>query len=341
MKYFTMKHKMLFNILIFVSFFGAITSCKQITRDDKTESAQINSPLPSWNDGQSKTAILNFVDEVSDEKSGNYVPAEDRIAVFDNDGTLWIEKPLYIPVEFEIAWLKEESKKNPEILDNKLYKGLAEGDMSVLKDYNTFQLIEQLFAAHAGQEVGDYMQDAETFLDTAKHEKYGQLYKNLVYKPMLELVSYLQENDFNVFIVTGGEIDFLRSVSMEIYNIPPENVIGSSIKYKYVETENGSELIRTGEIGSANDKFVKPTNIQLHIGKKPIFAAGNSDGDYEMMEYTLSGDGPSMAILIHHDDADREYVYLHGTERAIEDAKKQGWYVVSMKDDFKKVFETE
>jgi hydroxymethylpyrimidine pyrophosphatase-like HAD family hydrolase len=164
------------------------------------------------------------------------------------------------------------------------------------------------------------------------------LYKHLTYDPMVELVTYLQESDFTVFIVTGGEIDFVRSVSEEIYNIPPEMVVGSNVKYEYVSNNDGVELIRTKELNSANDKYVKPPNIQLHIGKKPIFAAGNSDGDYEMMEYTLSGNGPAMAILVHHDDAEREYVYMHGTEKAIEDAKAQGWYVVSIKEDFKEVF---
>ncbi len=222
-------------------------------------------------------------------------------------------------------------------LKNDLYKGLAEHDLTVLKNYNTLELIEQLFTAHQGQFVDDYMRDAATFLDTAKHQKYSMLYRDLPYSPMLELLAYLQDSDFEVFIVTGGEIDFLRSISMQIYNVSPENVVGSSVKYKY-DTENAS-VVRTGELGSANDKHVKPANIQLHIGKKPIFAAGNSDGDYEMMEYTLSGDGLSMAILVNHDDAEREYVYMHGTEKAVKDAKTKGWYIVSMKNDFEEVFE--
>ena len=334
-----MKNNPFINLLISLAIIGFAVSCNPSTEGHTTESAQTSAPLPSWNEGANKTAIIDFVKKVTDQNSKSYVPVADRIAVFDNDGTLWIEKPLYIPIEFEIAWLQQKSKSNPELLDNKLYKGLAEGDMSVLKEYNTFQLIEQLFAVHAGQEVSEYLQDSRAFLDTEKHPKYDMLFKNLTYDPMVELVDYLQQNNFNVYIVTGGEMDFLRSVSEEIYNIPPENVVGSSVKYKYVDNADGSELIRTADIGSANDKYVKPANIQLHIGKKPIFAAGNSDGDYEMMEYTLSGEGPSMAILVNHDDAEREYVYMHGTEKAIEDAKTKGWHVVSMKDDFKSVFE--
>jgi len=319
--------------LVFV--FSVLMSCDQ--QPEKT-TAVISVSLPSWNEGENKNAILNFVEKVTDKNSKSFVPVEDRIAVFDNDGTLWIEKPLYIPIEFEIAWLQHEVKSNHELLKNVLYKGLVEDDMDVLKQYNTFQLIEQLFAAHAGQEVDDYLDDASVFLDTAKHQRYNILFKHLTYKPMVDLVNFLQKNDFNVFIVTGGEIDFLRAVSEEIYNIPLENVIGSSVKYKFVSRADGTRLIRTADIGSANDKYVKPTNIQLHIGKKPIFAAGNSDGDYEMMQYTLSGDGPSLALLIHHDDKEREYEYMHGTEKAVNDAKSKGWNVVSMKDDFKVVF---
>jgi phosphoglycolate phosphatase-like HAD superfamily hydrolase len=324
--------KRYFLALLIVSSFWACTQSPQTS--EKVES----DPLALWNEGENKTAILDFVNKVTDGNSKSFVPIEDRIAVFDNDGTLWIEKPLYVPVEFEMAWLKEESKSNPDLLNNELYKGLIEGDMSVMKKYSTFQLIEQLFGAHAGQDVNDYLNDSWTFLDTANHQRYNKPFKYLTYNPMVELVAYLQENDFDVFIVTGGEIDFVRSVSEEIYNIPPEMVVGSNVKYEYVSDAKDSKVIRTKELNSANDKFVKPANIQLHIGKKPIFAAGNSDGDYEMMEYTLSGDGPSMAVLVHHDDEDREYVYMHGTEKAIEDAKAQGWYVVSIKEDFKEVF---
>ncbi len=307
------------------------------TGPEKQPKKTPSDPLPSWVDGKNKSAILDFVKQVSDPDSKNFVAIEDRIAVFDNDGTLWIEKPLYIPIEFEMAWIKQAAKANPDMLKNDLYKGLADNDLSVLKNYNSFELIELLFAAHQGQLVADYMQDAATFLDTAKHQKYDVRYRDLIYQPMVELVTYLQDSDFDVFIVTGGEIDFLRSVSMEIYNVPPQNVVGSSVKYKY-DTEN-ARLLRTEVLGSANDQYVKPANIQLHIGKKPIFAAGNSDGDYEMMEYTLTSDDPAMAILVNHDDEEREYDYMHGTERAVKDAPAQGWRVVSMKNDFKEVFE--
>lgn len=323
------------SILYLFLFFAILVSCNSTTTI-KVETDP--PPLSLWNDSEVKSAIVDFVERVTDETSTNFVPVNKRIAVFDNDGTLWNEKPLYIPVEFEIDQIKKKYDSKPEWKENKLYKGLAEGNLAIMEEYNTIDLIHQLFATHDGQLEEEYKDVSYKFLSNNKHPKFNRPFKEMTYLPMVELVDYLHINDFQVYIVTGGEITFLRTVSEEIYNIPKENVVGSSVKLKYVSDENGDYLVRTGEINSANDKHVKPTNIELHIGQKPIFAAGNSDGDYEMMEYTLSGNGPSMAILVHHDDEEREYSYMHGTEKAIEDAKEQGWYVISMKNDFKEIF---
>ncbi|MBR8538304.1 haloacid dehalogenase-like hydrolase [Carboxylicivirga sediminis] len=294
--------------------------------------------LPSWSNTPVKEQVLSFVEKVSEPSSIDYVPVEDRIAVFDNDGTLWNEKPLYIPLEYEINNIQTKVAGDTSLLSNELYKGLAEGNLAIMKDYNTFELITQLFALHDGQDEAKYRESVHRFLSYNHHSKFERPFKEMVFKPMVELVHYLQKHQFKVYIVTGGEITFVRTVSQEIYNIPVENVIGSSVKLNYISDDQGIRLVRTGTIQSANDKQVKPSNIELHIGKKPIFAAGNSDGDYEMMEYTLSGNGPSMAILVHHDDAVREYSYMHGTEKAIEDANSKGWHVVSMKNDFKEIF---
>jgi len=296
------------------------------------------SDLTNWNNTPIKQEIISFVDKVTDKTSADFVPIVDRIAVFDNDGTLWNEKPLYIPMEYEIAYLQEAVKSHPEMLNNKLYKGISEGNLAIMKEYSTFDLINQLFAAHDQQLEKDYYESVYTFLSEENHPKFNRPFKEMVYQPMVELVHYLQANDFKVFIVTGGEITFVRTVSEEIYNIPTENVVGSNIQLHYVSDSSGQRLIRSNKVVSANDKHIKPANIGLHIGKKPIFAAGNSDGDYEMMEYTLSGDGPSMAILVHHDDEAREYKYMHGTERAVEEAPQKGWQVISMKTDFKQIF---
>jgi len=310
-------------------------ACQTTTSEKK---ANTESPLILWNDSEVKTSIIRFVNSVTDNNSADFVPVKERIAVFDNDGTLWNEKPLYIPVEIELAYIKKVFANKPEWKDDKMYSAIANDNLAVLKEYSNAELATKLFAAHAGQKEEDYKTFVYETLSTVKHRKYNLLLKELTYSPMVELVDYLQANDFNVFIVTGGEITSVRTVSEEIYNIPVENVVGTSVDYKYIVDETGKYIERQAGINSNNDKHIKPTNIELHIGQKPIFAAGNSDGDYEMMEYTLSGNSPSMAILVHHDDEEREYVYMHGTEKAIEDAKEQGWYVVSMKNDFKEIF---
>jgi phosphoglycolate phosphatase-like HAD superfamily hydrolase len=314
----------------------ALVACQPTTTKVEVKS---NEPVLSlWNETEVKTAIIDFVGKVTDENSADFVPEKERIAVFDNDGTLWNEKPLYIPVEIELAYIKSEFPNQPEWQNDKMYSAIANDNLAVLQEYSNAELATKLFAAHAGQKEEDYKAFVYNALSTINHREYNRPLKELTYSPMVELVDYLQANGFNVFIVTGGEITSVRTVSEEIYNIPIENVVGSSVGYKYIVKGDEKYIERQAGINSNNDKHVKPTNIELHIGRKPIFAAGNSDGDYEMMEYTLAGDGPSMAILVHHDDEEREFSYMSGTEKAVEDADKQGWYVISMKNDFKEIF---
>lgn len=311
-----------------------IYSCGQHVSSSQNNNNQLN----LWNNTDAKAAIINFVQSVTDQNSVDFVPQSKRIAVFDNDGTLWIEKPLYIPVEFKLNHIKNNFNTEPTWQDNELYKNIASGNLNILKEYSSGELLNGLFASHNGQSQKAYKKESYDFLSLKKHPRFKKPFKEMTYSPMVQLIEYLQNNNFSVYIVTGGEITFLRTVSSEIYNIPMENVIGTSIRLDYKTTTTGNSLIRTGTIQSANDRQVKPTNIDLHIGQKPIFAAGNSDGDYEMMEYTLSNEDPSMAILIHHDDDEREYKYMHGTEKAIKDADKKGWYVISMEKDFKEIF---
>lgn len=329
-----MKTKFFLTLLISVLLF----SCQAPVENKTADSTSSENSLSLWNDSEVKTAIIDFVEKVTDENSTDFVPVKERIAVFDNDGTLWNEKPLYIPVEIELAYIKKVYPDNPEWKDDKMYSAIASDNLDVLKEYSNAELATKLFAAHAGQKEEDYKAFVYETLSTVNHRKYNRPLKEVTYSPMVELLEYFQANNFNVYIVTGGEITSVRTVSEEIYNIPIENVVGSSVHYKYIVDEKGKYIERQAGISSNNDKQVKPTNIELHIGRKPIFAAGNSDGDYEMMEYTLSGEGPSMAILVHHDDEEREYNYMHGTEKAIDDAEEQGWYVISMKNDFKEIF---
>lgn len=297
--------------------------------------------LSEWNDTEVKKAIISFVEKVSNPNSAHFVSVAERIAVFDNDGTLWNEKPLYIPVEIELDYIKDMYPSKAEWQEDKFYTAIANDDLSVLGDYSTAELVQKLFAAHDGQKEEEYKTTVYESLSSTLHRKFKRPLKEMTYAPMVQLVAYLQAHDFKVYIVTGGEITSVRTISEEIYNIPQENVIGSSVDCQYITDETGKYVMRTGKINSVNDKHIKPVNIELHIGRQPIFAAGNSDGDYQMMEYTLANNLPSMAILVHHDDEEREYVYMHGTEKAIADAEKQGWYVVSMKDDFKTIWTVE
>ncbi|RKD92466.1 HAD family hydrolase [Mangrovibacterium diazotrophicum] len=326
-----MKIRSFFWVLFF------FVSCSSPS-NQATVTEEVADPLSLWNNGEVKTAITGFVAAVTDSSAAEFVSASDRIAVFDNDGTLWCEKPLYIPVEIELAYIKSKYSEHPEWSKDKLFKAIANNDLAVLGEYSTGELISKLFSTQDGMMEKDYQDFVYQMLSTAKHSRFDRPFKETTFSPMVQLVHYLQENGFKVYIVTGGEISSVRTVSEEIYNIPKENVVGSSVVWEYVSNYSGTYLVRTGKINSANDKQVKPTNIELHIGRKPIFAAGNSDGDYQMMEYTLSNSKPSMAILVHHDDSIREYNYMHGTEKAIEDAAAKGWYVVSMEKDFNEIF---
>lgn len=323
------------NILLLFLMLTVLSACAP-KEQLKVENEKL--PLSLWNDTDVKANIIAFVEKVSSPNSPDFVQESERIAVFDNDGTLWCEKPLYIPMELEFAYIKQEYPNKPQWKEDAFFTGIANNDLSVLKGLSTFHLIEKLFGAHEGQKEEDYKAFTYKALSTIQHSKFARPLKEMTYSPMVQLVHYLQEYNFEVFIVTGGEITSVRVVSEEIYNIPKDKVVGSNVAYKYVSNSDGQFILRQEEINSANDKHVKPANIELHIGRKPIFAAGNSDGDYEMMEYTLSNKLPSMAVLVHHDDEEREYKYMHGTEKAIEDAGEKGWHVISMKNDFKTIF---
>lgn len=295
-------------------------------------------PLLSWNEGASKESILQFVEDITNETSPNYVPPEDRIATFDNDGTLWAEKPTYVQVLFLFQRIREMAKDHPEWKQTQPYKAVLEKDYATLGTLDEHDVLKLALTTHAGMTQREFVKQARSFLDAAKHPRFDALYKQMVYQPMLELLDYLRANDFKVFICSGGGIDFIRAFSAEVYGVPPENVIGSSVEYQFQATEEGSVIRRRPVLTSFNDKAAKPANIQLHIGRRPILAFGNSDGDIQMLQYTDDGEGPSLMLLLHHDDAEQEYDYDSGTERALEVAKVRGWTVVSIKKDFKTVF---
>lgn len=299
----------------------------------------INDPLTSWNNGINKQIIINFVESVTDPQNSNYVEPKNRIAMFDNDGTLWTEKPVYFQVAFILNRIQNLAPQYPEWNQKQPFKAVLEGDRKYLERISIPELLEMVMVTHAGMNQEGFERQAKTFLKTAKHPRFQKLYKKLIYQPMLELISYLKANDFSVYICSGGGLDFMRIFSEETYNIPPENVIGSSILKEFKITSDGYELIRKAEIlPPINDREGKPVNINRYIGKKPLIAVGNSDGDIEMMEYTVIGQSSSLALLVHHDDEEREYSYTQGTEKALELAKKYNWKVISIKQDFRQVY---
>jgi len=301
------------------------------------------SVLPSWNDGAARTAVLEFVARVTKEGGPDFVPAAERIATFDNDGTLWCEQPMQVQVFFLVDRIKELAANDPSIEGRQPFKALLERDMKTLHDLGKQGLFELAFAAHAGMTDEAFDTIARTWFAAAKHPKYQRPFTRCTFQPQIELLDFLRSNGFKTFIVSGGGIGLIRAFAEAAYGIPPEQVIGSSVKTR-LEVEHGRvQLMRNAELGTFDDREVKVQNIGLHIGRRPIFAFGNSDGDLAMLRYTKTGPGARLAMLIHHDDGEREVAYdrefrLSPLVEALDKAKDYGITVVSMKRDWKTVF---
>jgi len=302
----------------------------------------MSEPLISWNDRPTKREILDFVAAVSDESSANYLPLPERVATFDNDGTLWVEKPAYIQLFFAIQRLKDMAEADPGLLNQPSFQAAAAGDLGYfagLYPADLPALMQIVFDSHAGMSQPEFERLAYDFLSNAHHPHIGVPYKQCIYQPMLELMAYLQVNGFRVFIASAGGMSFMRTISEEVYRIPRENVIGSNITFEVGRRDGKLTLMRRpGLVDPPDDGPGKPVNIELHIGRPPILAGGNSNGDIEMMEYAEVSGKPFLNLLVHHDDAEREYAYDGGAERALRLAKERSWTVVSMKDDFRSVF---
>jgi len=306
-------------------------------------SAQEADPLPSWNDGPTKEAIVAFVEKVTDEGGADYVPPADRIATFDNDGNLWAEKPVYFQLLFAIDRVKALAPEHPEWKDKQPFKAAIEGDMETLAKSGHEGIAELVMASHAGMSTQQFQKIVSAWLATAEHPRFKRKYTDLVYQPMLELLSYLRNNGFTTYIVSGGGIEFVRNFSEEKYGIPPAQVVGSSIKTKYEVIDGEPTLMRLAEMNFINDKEGKPIGINQHIAQRPIFASGNSDGDYQMLEWTTAGEGPSFGLILHHTDPEREYAYDRDSavgrlDKALDDALDKGWIVIDMKKDWNRVF---
>lgn len=306
--------------------------------------AALADPLPSWNRTPSEAAIVDFVTRVTDPASKDFVPEEARIAVFDNDGTLWSEQPLYFQGLYALDRLREKAKADPSILKDDVLKAAAQGDMKGVMAGGMNGLVEILDVSHAGMSVDDFKADARRWVTTAKHPTTGLPFGAMTYQPMLELLVYLRDNGFKTYIVSGGGIDFIRSFAKEAYGIPTWQVIGTEGSTKYeIGANGGPALMKEGGVTFIDDNVGKPVGIEANIGQRPIFAAGNSDGDLQMLEWTTSGDGPRFGLLVHHTDAKREFAYdrdgaVGKLDKALDAAPKEGWTVVDMAKDWSRIW---
>ena len=304
-------------------------------------------PLPTWNDGPTKQAIADFVARVTKEGSPDFVPPEERIAVFDNDGTLWAEQPMYFQLLFALDRVKALAPQHSEWKTKEPFASLLKGDVKGALAGGEKAIAEIFMVTHAGMTTTQFEQIVKDWIVTARHPRFKRPYTECVYQPMLELLAYLRDNGFKTFIVSGGGIEFMRPWTEKVYGIPPERVVGSSIKTKY-EMRNGKPvLVRLPAIDFIDDKTGKPVGINSHIGRRPIVAFGNSDGDRQMLEWTQAGGNARLTMLVHHDDAEREYAYgaksKIGTfsDALMAEAKNNGWTVISMKNDWKRIFNFE
>jgi hypothetical protein len=301
-------------------------------------------PLPSWNEGPAKRAILTFVKETTEPASPKFVPPPERIATFDNDGTLWAEQPVYFQVLFAIDRVKALAPQHPEWKTKEPFASLLRGDLANAAAGGDKAVAEVVTATHAGMTTEQFEHLVSEWIATARHPTTGRLLTEMVYQPMLELLAYLRANGFKTFIVSGGGIEFMRPWTQKVYGVPPEQVVGSSIKTKYEMRDGKPVLMRLPELDFVDDKAGKPVAINSHIGRRPIAAFGNSDGDRQMLEWTQAGDGPRLMMLVHHDDAAREWAYgpksKVGTfsDSLAAEAQQRGWNVISMKTDWKRVF---
>jgi phosphoglycolate phosphatase-like HAD superfamily hydrolase len=305
-------------------------------------------PLPSWNDTNTKKSIVDFVEKVTKEGSPDHVPPSERIATFDNDGCLWAEQPMYFQLIFALDRIKAMAPDHPAWKTTEPFKSVLANDLKGVMASGKEGLMKILAASHAGLTAEEFQAAAGNWLATAKHPQTGHLYKDMIYQPMLELLEYLRAHDFKTFIVSGGGIDFLRVFAEETYGIPPEQIVGSSIGAKYEMPGGVPTIVKLSDDLFVDDKEGKPVGIYQHIGRRPIFAAGNSDGDQQMLQYTTiprdeNDTRPRFGLIVHHTDADREWAYdreshIGRLDKALDEARQRGWVVVDMKNDWNQVF---
>ncbi len=306
-------------------------------------SAHAADPLPSWNDGKAKQAIVAFVEKVTKEGSPDFVPVAERIATFDNDGTLWCEKPLPVQLYFALDRVKALAPQHPEWKDKEPFASVLKGDLKTAAAGGEHAIMELMMATHTGMTTMEFEKIVKDWIATAKHPTTGKRFLDMTYQPMLEVLAYLRANGFKNFVVSGGGIEFMRPWMEAAYGIPPEQVIGSSVKTKFEMRGGQPVIVRLPELNFNDDKGGKPVGINQHIGRRPIAAFGNSDGDLQMLQYTGAGSGVRFCLYVHHDDAEREWAYdreshIGKLDKGLDEAKAKGWTVVSMKDDWSRIY---
>jgi phosphoglycolate phosphatase-like HAD superfamily hydrolase len=300
-------------------------------------------PLPSWNDTAPKKAIVAFVEKVTKEGSSDFIPPNERIAAFDNDGTLWAEQPIYFQVFFTVDRVKALLPQHPEWKHKEPFASLLKGDMKAVAAMPEKEIVKLMAATHAGMTTDEFSQIVTQWITTARHPKTGRPFNEMIYQPMVELLAYLRANGFKTFIVSGGGIEFMRPWVEKAYGIPPDQVVGSSAKLSFELRDGKPVIVKLPELDFVNDKAGKPVGIQKFIGRRPIATFGNSDGDQQMLEWTAAGSGARFALIVHHDDAEREWAYdrksgVGKLDKALDEANAKGWTVVSMKEDWKTIF---
>lgn len=330
-------NKFLINLFLLV---GLLYSCTQKPKELEQE---IVDPLPSWNSGENKSAIISFVESVTDTASKDFVPEVERVAVFDNDGTLWTEQPVYFQFFFAMDRIRDMASDHPEWIEVQPFKAVLEGNMKTMSEFGMKELMQIIMTSHAGMSTDEFEKIVTDWISSAQHPKLGRRYTELVFQPMLDLLEYLRANGFKTYIVSGGGIEFMRPWVEDVYGIPRDQVVGSSIKTELVIQEDTPVIIRKPSIDFIDDKEGKPVGIWRFIGRRPIFCAGNSDGDLAMQQWTAAGEGPNMMLYVHHTDSLREFAYDRNShigkfDKGLDEAQNQGWTLVSMKDDWKVIY---
>jgi phosphoglycolate phosphatase-like HAD superfamily hydrolase len=344
-----MHYKTKFTTVLMAAILLVSTSCNQPqlnTQTPKTETVAATDMLPSWNEGVTKKAIIDFVTKTTNEGSADFIPVADRIACFDNDGTLWTEQPMYFQLAFALDQVKVLAAQHPEWKTKQPFKAVLDGDIKAVMAGGEKSLAALMSNTHGGMTTETFEASVKQWMKTANHPKTGKHYNEMTFLPMVELLNYLRSNGFKTFIVSGGGIDFMRAWAEVAYGIPSYQVVGSSGEYKYEVQDNKGVLIKLPELNFNDDKEGKPVGIIRNIGKRPVFTVGNSDGDYAMLQYTSTGSGPRFGMIIHHTDSIREFAYdrnssIGNLNTGLDDAAKYNWLIVDMKNDWKKIFSFE